>query len=149
MQSGHVECIVRLELKTVLKSAKKPRHYWIFPVLALFYFCPKNQERQWLTMRVVRTILQKWLDKRFKHRSCEQVMTRWNDLFFNKIHANMVICKMLCGNISSPTLVNLVLKAVIDGKNQCVFSPSLIWMLKFGIILITNIDKEMMWFICC
>lgn len=30
---------------------------------------------------------------------------------------------MLCGNISSPTLVNIVLKAVTDGKNQGVFSP--------------------------
>ena len=30
---------------------------------------------------------------------------------------------MLCGNISSLTLVNIVLKAVTDGKNQGVFSP--------------------------
>ena len=48
-------------------------------------------------------------------------MTKWNDLFFNKIHADMVRRYMMWGNISIDELLNLVLDTVIDGKNDGVF----------------------------
>ena len=43
-------------------------------------------------------------------------MTRWNDLFFNKTHTDMVRRCMILGNLSIDELVNFVLNEEIGGE---------------------------------